>query len=419
MGIIGSGTTKPAKALTNRVIGTLTPEGGPYRVPDTRCVGLAVRVGTDGRQTWDLSFRIKGGKVRRVSLGTVTDTPLDKARERANILTRAARLGRDLLAEEEDFRRQQARRVSVASLIEDYCRRRVRGKLRSAREIESRLKRALAPVLDMPAEGVRRRDLRELFDAALDEGHPREAEKRRQTVGAMFRWALGQDFVESDPTAGLHSYDTGEPRDRVLTADECRALWEWLPTSGAPLDHQDVIRLQLLTGARCGEVGGMRAEEIDRGNWVWTLPAGRSKNGKPRATPLVGLAREIVDARLPDRGALFRTDTDKPLGATHVGNAIASRRRALPVAKFTTHDLRRTVASGMAELGISLDLIAAVIGHEAGARGTKTLVRHYVKTDLIDRKATALAAWDARLCAVISGAGEGDNVIRLASGVGL
>jgi hypothetical protein len=41
----------------------------------------------------------------------------------------------------------------------------------------------------------------------VDQGHEREAEKRRQTVGAMFRWALSQDIVNSDPTAGLEAHD--------------------------------------------------------------------------------------------------------------------------------------------------------------------------------------------------------------------
>jgi site-specific recombinase XerD len=77
------------------------------------------------------------------------------------------------------------------------------------------------------AEDVRRRDLRELFDKCADDGIEREAERRRQTVGAMFRWALSQDIVETDPTAGLKSYDPGTPRDRVLSVKEIKSLWQW------------------------------------------------------------------------------------------------------------------------------------------------------------------------------------------------
>ena len=48
---------------------------------------------------------------------------------------------------------------------------------------------------------------------------------------------------------------------------------------------------------------------------------------------------------------------------------------------------------------MSLDLVAAVIGHEAGGKETRTLIRHYVRTDLIDRKAQVLRAWDEQCSA--------------------
>jgi len=101
----------------------------------------------------------------------------------------------------------------VLADVELYVRRRVAGRLRTAKAIESRLNR------DRCADNIRRRDIRELLDAIADRGIEREAEKRRQTVGAMFRWAMSQDIVETDPTAGLKA-----PRYRVLTVQEIEAL---------------------------------------------------------------------------------------------------------------------------------------------------------------------------------------------------
>ena len=77
---------------------------------------------------------------------------------------------------------------------------------------------------------------------------------------------------------------------------------------------------------------------------------------------------------LPKSGAV--------LTSAHVGHYLLARRHRLPIDKFTTHDLRRTVATMLAEMGIGLDLVAALIGHEAGGKETRTLVRHYVRTDL-------------------------------------
>jgi integrase len=382
----GSGLTRGATSLTHRSIEALRPAETPYRVSDQRCIGLAVRVAPSGIKTWDLAYRIRGsGRVRRISLGRATDVSLEKARERANELTSAARSGRDLIAEEKESRAAAAARLTIEQLIELYVRRRVAGRLRTAKEIESRLGRALAPILHRYAEDIRRRDIRELLDAVADQGLEREAEKRRQTVGAMFRWALSQDVVETDATAGLKAYDPGTPRDRVLTVEEIEALWKWLNSGALPPGRADIMKLELLTGARCGEISGMCGREVDRDGWTWTLPAARSKNRRPRVTPLVGLARQIIKARLStaQAGPLFTAETGAVLTAAHVGHSLLRRRDKLPIDKFTTHDLRRTVATMLAEMGIALDLVAAVVGHEAGGKDTRTLVRHYVRTDLM------------------------------------
>jgi hypothetical protein len=161
----GSGRTRGTVSLTHRSIEAFRPAEAPYRISDQRCIGLAVRVAPSGVKTWDLAYRIRGsGKVRRVSLGRVADVSLEKARERANELTSAARAGRDLIAEEEESRAAAASRLTIEKLIELYVRRRVAGRLRTAKEIESRLKRALSPILHRYADEIRRRDIRELWD---------------------------------------------------------------------------------------------------------------------------------------------------------------------------------------------------------------------------------------------------------------
>ena len=402
----GAGLTRGAQLLTHRTIETLRPAEAPYRVTDQRCKGLAVRVAPSGLRTWDLSYRIRGtGKMRRLSLGRTTDVSLEQARERANELTSAARGGRDLIDEEGEAREAAASRISVEKLIDLYLRRRVVGRLRTAKTIESRLKRTLAPILQRYAADVRRRDIREILDAMADQGKGREAEKRRQVCTAMFRWALSQDIVETDPTAGLEAHDRGIPRDRTLTVKEVETLWKWLETDALSLEAADILKLELLTGARCGEISGLRAEEIDRNKWVWTLPAARSKNARQRVTPIVGAAREILEHRVSgvEKGPLFLLNKGMVMSSAHIGHYLLTRRLTLPIAVFTSHDLRRTFATMLVEMGMALDLVAAIVGHESGGKDTRTLVRHYVHTDMLERKAHALRAWDDRLKGIVMG----------------
>ena len=138
-----------------------------------------MRVAPSGVKTWDLAYRVRGtGKVRRISFGRVADVNLEMARERANLLTSAARGGRDLIAEEEESRAAAASRLTVDGLIELYVRRRVADRLRTAKEIESRLKRTLSPVRQRYADELRRRDIRQPTPTGR-KGIKREAEKRR------------------------------------------------------------------------------------------------------------------------------------------------------------------------------------------------------------------------------------------------
>jgi Arm DNA-binding domain len=140
-------------------------------VPDQRCKGLVVRVAQSCVKTRDLAYRIRWtGKMRRLSLGRTTDVSLEQARERANKLTTAARGGRDLICEEEEAKDAVASRISVAKLIDLYLRRRVSGRLRTAKTIASRLRRTLAPVGQRYAADIWRRDLGALLDRIADRG---------------------------------------------------------------------------------------------------------------------------------------------------------------------------------------------------------------------------------------------------------
>ena len=129
---------------------------------------------------------------------------------------------------------------------------------------------------------------------------------------------------------------------------------------------------------------------------------------------MVGAARQIIEARLSNvqAGPLFTAETGTVLTAAHIGHYLLARRDKLPIDKFTTHDLRRTVATMLAEMGIALDLVAAVVGREAGGKETRTLVRHYVRTNLIERKAHVLRSWDERLRDIVAGRAAA-KVLRL------
>ena len=293
--------------------------------------------------------------------------------------------------------------MTLGKLVALYLDRRVVGRLRSAPNVVRILKRSLEPLAGMHAADVRRRDLAPLLEKIAARGHDRSAGKTRTLIGGLFKWAESQDIVGADPTRGLPVYDQGTPRDRVLDLDEIRLLWPWL--DNLPPAVADALRVQLSTGARIGEIVGMPTGEIDCAKWLWLLPGARSKNEQPRTTPLVGLARTIIEARFKavGDGPLFLSESGAVLTSAAVGTALLSRRDRMPVAPFRTHDLRRTAASLMYENGIPRDVIGAIVGHGSEGAASRTLIRHYLKSDLVRSKTHALEKWDKCLRDIISG----------------
>jgi integrase len=102
-------------------------------------------------------------------------------------------------------------------------------------------------------------------------------------------------------------------RDRVLTDDEIRALWNGLPDwlvgsrTCARITCARILKLCLLTAARLGEVCGMRRTELDLERRLWILPPERTKNATEHAIPLSALAITIIAE------ALAETDADSKL----------------------------------------------------------------------------------------------------------
>jgi integrase len=165
-------------------------------------------------------------------------------------------------------------------------------------------------------------------------------------------------------------------------------------------DYGKIVRLLILTGARRDEIGGMTWNELDSDNRAWTLPAERSKNGRALKLTLPGLAWEIIES------TTHRTFNDHLFGIGKNGfNNWYSTKNALHQRSGTTgwtvHDLRRSAATGMADIGIQPHVIEAVLnhvsGHKAGVAGI------YNRSSYEREVKNALAIWADHVASITSG----------------
>jgi integrase len=195
---------------------------------------------------------------------------------------------------------------------------------------------------------------------------------------------VAEGLLDTNPVTGTAKAEENGSRERVLTQDELRQLWHGLGDD----PFHDVVRLLLLTGQRRNEIGLLQWSEIDVARKLIVLSPERTKNGRAHELPLSSQALAIID-HLPRRnssGFLFGNK-----GFQRWDKAKTALDQRVGIAPWTLHDLRRTAATQMAELGVLPHVIEQAInhvsGHKAGVAGI------YNRSKLTDAVRKGLQKW--------------------------
>jgi integrase len=251
-----------------------------------------------------------------------------------------------------------------------------------------------------------------LLDSIVDRGSPIAANRVLAQFRVLCGWAVQRGILDRSPCEGIKApaSEKGRERERVLDAGETRLIWDAVHALGWP--SAPFVRLLILTGQRRDEIGGLRWSELDLDARVWRLPGERSKNRRANEIPLSDTVLEIIKSqpRVERVDLVFSTNGKTPISGfspmkVRLDKAIremAGSRLAAPVADWCLHDLRRSAASGMAELGIAPHVVEAVLNHKSGViRGIAAV---YNKYSYGPEKRAALDAWARRLETIVSGA---------------
>jgi integrase len=432
----------PALNLTNAFIkGTKCPNGQKlieYR--DTEVRGLELRVSVKGSKSWRLHYtRRSDGKRRVVGLGSYPALPLKEARTRAKGLqseVESAETRADPAAKAQAVRQAQTFAEVSAEWFERHG---IPNKSpRTLRDDRSMMDRYILPHIGaMKAVEVTKRDVIRLLDAVaaapdarvLDGGAGRKMTHRPnrvfELVRSIFRWAVGRDLLKVDPTWGLQPpIKKEEERERNLSVEEIAQFWAALDRT--PLERRTVrgkprgvrvvgegdvpltrmtalaMKLALVTGQRISEVTGIELKEIDFNPSapVWTVPGKRTKNRKPNRVALSPLALFVIAQAKELAGEsawLFPSPTNEgPIGPHAATKALDRARSSIGLEDFRIHDLRRTAATRMAELGISPHTISLILNHASARKGSVTS-KVYVQYSYDREKRGALEAWGTKL----------------------
>jgi integrase len=234
---------------------------------------------------------------------------------------------------------------------------------------------------------VRKRDVIALLDRVRERGSPIMANRVLATIRKFFNWCIGRGILESSPCTGITAPAREQARHRVLSDEELALVLNAARQIGFPFGS--IVQVLALTGQRRDEVGRMTWEHLDLRRQVWVIPAEHAKNGKPHLVhlshPVAGLLETV-----PHAGELvFSGDGSRMFQG--YSKAKARLDRLSGVSDWTLHDLRRTVVSGMARLGVAPHVADKILNHQSGTISGVAAV--YQRHEFHKERQDALQLW--------------------------
>lgn len=377
------------KKLTPKLIDSLPAAMTKrYEVRDEIVTGLMVRVSYTGAKVWCLAATVKD-RPRRIKLGTYPVLSLADARDKARDILRQIQLG--------IFEDEPEARLTLGDVIPQFIELYAKPRNRSWKPTE-RVLAKFAALHDKPIDEIKRGDVVKVLDDMLAAGMGTGTNRALAAIKKLFSWCVDRGTLDANPVAALKAPAKEVSRDRVLSNSEIVACW--LAAEGEGFPFEPFAKLVILTGQRRGEVAGMQWSELDLTNATWTIPAKRAKNATQHVVPLARLALSILKSLPRFAGSDFVFTTTGATPISGFGRLKARLEKASGADDWRMHDIRRTVATNMAMMGVQPHVIEAVLNHKSGiVSGVAAVYNRHAYTQ---EKREALTKWADHVEALIN-----------------
>ena len=364
--------------------------------------GFGMRIRAGGKRTWIAQYRL-GTKQRRITLGTPETVDAEEARRRAKEALAKVSLGGDPQSDKHAARASAA--LTLGAIVPNYLAHAARHQSANYHaDVKRYLEVHWAPLAEMPLGKIdRARVSRHLGDLTKARG-AHSADRARAALSSLFGWAIGEGLAHANPTADTNRPVQPEARDRVLSDAELTLVWR---CSGSG-DFGPIVRLLILTACRREEVAAMAWSEL-QGD-LWSIPGARTKNGLPLDLALPSLALNVLQAvhAREGRDLVFGSRTGPFSGWSKAKAELdvrmlvalkAERGSKAVLVPWRLHDLRRTAATRMGDLGVQPHVVEAVLNHISGTRAGVAGI--YNRAAYAAEKQAALALWAGRVAEVV------------------
>ncbi len=397
----------PKMKLTKRAIDDLQPGDKDAFFWDADITGLAVKVTPKGKKTFMVQYRPggRGSPTRKIFIGPFGEVTLHKARTEAKRIFGLRAEGRDPALE-----RQQAKKRAIsnkfADIAADFLAKHA-SQNRTVDETARILKRDVLPKWGKRSvHEIGRRDVNDLLDVVVARGSHVMANRTLANLRKLFNWCVSRGIITASPCEGISAPHREKARDRVLSDDELIALFNAAKQMGGAFGA--IMQMLILTAQRRNEVSEMTWNELDLDNDLWTIPGSRTKNEKPHFVHLSEQASAVLSSVLNVGAFTFTSNGKTPFS----GFSKAKKRldELTSVTDWRLHDIRRTVTSGMAQLGIAPHVADKILNHQSGTISGVAAV--YQRHEFLDERKTALDAWRNYVQSLLEKT-DRDNVVNI------
>jgi integrase len=380
--------------LTKTAIDNLPIQSKDAIYWDAGLPGFGVKVTPKGRKVFIVMYRLAGAgsRLRKYTIGPYGRVTLPMARAQAQKIFAARLDGRDPAEEKKQSRRRLVV-DRVDDLVETYIRERV-AQTETWRTISNLLRRdVIAHWGTKSIHEITKRDVSDLI-GLIAQRNEHAGHRLLKTLKTFFRWCVGRAIIDFSPADGITSNYRQISRDRVLADEELAAIIIAARKMESP--YGGIIELLALTGQRRNEVSRLRWDELDERRRTWSIPGSRTKNKKAHIVHLSEQAWRVVEVR-PRGIYVFATTGKKPFSAFAKGKSAIDQ--LCDVSGWRVHDLRRTVVSGMARLGVPPHVADKILNHQAGTISGVAAV--YQRHEFLAERKEALNRWGAHVTQIV------------------
>lgn len=374
--------------------------------------GLSAKVSVAGGVSWVFTYRLDGKKLNRLTLGRYPDMSLKEARELRDKCRNWLASGKDPKLQLNLDMQESLKPVTVRDALEYWIENYARNSRANVNKHSAMLEKHIYPYIgEMALSDCETRYWLKCFDRSRKET-PVATGYVLQMCKQALKFCRVRRYAISNALDDLTVPDVGKKQnkcDRVLLDIELGQLWKSVSVNSYLPYYNHLLTILIVFGCRTQEVRLSKHSEWDFNSMLWTVPKENSKSGEKIIRPIPEYIEPYLKKLITqnNKNDYLLCEIKDNSAVSHYG--INIWKKLNHSSKWTLHDLRRTLATKMNDMGIAPHVVEQLLGHSLPG-----IMAIYNRSQYLPEKLDALNKWCDRLNLL---ANNHENVVILKAGL--